>query len=300
MDLVICNTPFQVIQIENLIKKGIIKEFELFFFNWEETEQMLFYYNKLRVYSKYSKFYVRNKRFPLYFYDIKVDFENKKYCNIYTASVECIYTHLILSYSSFGRLFTFDDGTANIIRTSFYYINNRSKLKSIIYRVFGCKYDLFKTKSLIDKHYTIYPKFENISNNIEVIDFSFSSFQIKKGAKESVDVLLGTVYEDITQKGDDLIKKVNDFFGNKNFYYIPHPRDIKKYFKNGIIIEGVEVAEVKIIKLLEIYEKVNVYGFNSTAQINLDNFDGISNFCFKSELIKNKFDIEYNYENVDI
>ena len=298
MDLVICNTPFQAIQIENLIQKKIIKEFELFFFNWEETEQMLFYYNKLKSYSKYSKFYVCTKRFPLYFYDIKVSFKNKKYNNIYTASVDGIYTHLILSYASFRKLFTYDDGTANIVKSSSYYINDRSVLQSIIYRVFGCKYNLFKTKDLIDKHYTIYPKFENISNNIEVVDFSFSSLQIKKREKESVDVLLGTVYKEITKQSDDLIKKVSDFFGDKNFYYIPHPRDTGKYFKNGILIDGVEIAEIKIIKLLEIYEKVNVYGFNSTVQVNLSNLGYISNFCFKSELIKNNYDLSYNNINI--
>ncbi|WP_318401291.1 glycosyltransferase family 52 [Photobacterium leiognathi] len=300
MDLIICNTPFQAIQIENLIKKEIIKEFELFFFCYEETEQMLFYYNKLRSYSKCSKFYVCNKRFPLYFFDIKYIFGNKKYGNIYTASVECIYTHLILSYSSFGKLFTFDDGSANFINTSFYYVNKRSKFASIIYRVFGCKYDLFKTKGLINKHYTIYPNFENISNNIEVVDFCFSYHQIKKGDKESVDVLLGTVYKEITKQSDDLIKKIGNFFEDENFYYIPHPRDTEKYFKNGILIDGVEIAEIKILKLLEVYKKINVYGFNSTAQVNLSNLENVSNFCFKSELIERDFDVKYNYKDVEI
>lgn len=292
MDLVICNTPFQVLQLQNLVLKGIIGDFELFYFCSRRTEQIDFYFNILKAYSAKSTLYVSDKKFPYHILNMRKIFKGKQYRNIYSASVDSVYTHSILSFTHFLNFFSFDDGSANLIENSAYYIEQRNSLKKVLFRLFGCYYDLVKTKNTIKNHYTIYKNRINIVSNVIEIDFEFlpQSATIDFANKKPVaNVLLGTVFDELAFSSSDkekLIEKISSFIKGGDFYYIPHPRDPVHYFDGVKYIDGFDIAENKVLGLLNEYECVNLYGFNSSVQINLKSCANIKNFTLDVKVLK--------------
>ncbi|MEX9821827.1 glycosyltransferase family 52 [Providencia vermicola] len=291
MDLVICNTPLQILQIENLIKKNIIKEnnFHLLFFVYEETKKLTYYYNRLSKLS-YSSYYFKCANFPFYILNLRKLFKGKKYKNIYTASIDNKIIHYILTFCDFNKIFTIDDGTANIFKSSSYYVekkNHKAFISKIVHLILGCKFDLKKTKNSIETHYTIYPNIPNIIKKTKNNNFIFP---VKKMDKEKtqpkeINLFLGTVYDEVTYSKKELISLMKLFFSNKGFHYITHPRDNELYFDNVRYFDSLKSSEEIIIELLNEYDIVNLYGFNSSVQFNLMYVDGIKNHIITSNLI---------------
>lgn len=301
MDLIICHTPLQALQFEYLIKTGVITDFELIFFNRNKSKQMLFYYDKLKANSKKSTFYLRRK-FPLSILDMYLLFRKKKYDVIYFASIENMFVHFILSFIHFNKVITVDDGTANINKESIYYKDKRSKREKYLFSLLGCKYDLNSTKALISTHYTIYKNFTNIIDKTEYIDVAFDENNVKnlENTNNEANVLLGTIFEKATNE-KLLIEKIEAFFEDKpNVYYIPHPREKENKFRDFKLIDGLEIAESKICNLFNNYSKVNVFGFHSTAQVNLADIDGVENYFIKTDLLKSNVTFKYKYHSVEL
>ncbi|QGU42289.1 glycosyltransferase family 52 [Escherichia coli] len=301
MDLVICNTPLQVLQIENLLKLGILKKnnFELIFFVYNETEKLTYYYNRLKKMSSNSIYY-KYKKFPFYVYDLKKIFKGKIYNSIYTASIDNKLNHYILSFSIFKGLYTIDDGTANIWRNSSYYVENKNMIKSLLHYSLGCKFDLVKTKEKIKKHYTIYKDQPNIIENT-IYNEMFTSTKKSNFTSKSINIFLGTVYEEVTLKKEDLIHTLDSFLSQRNFYYIPHPRDNEHYFKNVLYIESEKISEEIISNMLDEYCNINLYGFGSSVQFNLLHIDGINNFQLVSSHLKRNIIIpNFSLEKINI
>ncbi|WP_272676973.1 glycosyltransferase family 52 [Providencia huaxiensis] len=291
MDLVICNTPLQILQIENLIKQKIIKEndFHLLFFVYGETKKLTYYYNRLSKLS-YSSYYFKCTNFPFYILNLRKLFKGRKYKNIYTASIDNKIVHYILTFSDFNKIFTIDDGTANIFKSSIYYIEKKTYkafISKIVHLILGCKFDLKKIKNNIETHYTIYPNVPNIIKKTKNNNFIFPVKKTHKEKKQSkeINLFLGTVYDEITYNKKELILLMTQFFSNKEFHYITHPRDNELYFDNVKYIDSLKSSEEIIIELLNKYDTVNIYGFNSSAQFNLMYTDGIKNHIIASALI---------------
>ncbi|MEY1522682.1 glycosyltransferase family 52 [Providencia manganoxydans] len=296
MDLIICNTPLQIIQIEKLITNGIIKEknFYFVFFVCNETEKLKYYYDRLAKLSKDSLYY-KYQKFPFYIFSLRKIFKKNKYENIYTASVDNKLIHYILSFTQFNGLYTIDDGAANIWNKSNYYINKKSTLKKLVHQALGCKFDLEKTKKRINTHYTIYKDMPNITKYTKYNN-PFPQYKQKNHIIESeVNIYLGTVYNEITYDKSALLDSLNNFFDKKNFFCISHPRDTFRYFDNLNYIEGNEIAEEIILNLLEKYSRVNLYGFGSSVQFNLLKIDGIQNYQFTSSKLKFNINIENHF-----
>lgn len=301
MDLVICNTPLQVIQIESLIKKNILKEgfFDLVFFVYNETDKLTYYYNRLKKLSNRST-YLKYQKFPFYVYTIKKIIKHKTYNSIYTASIDNKLNHYILSFVKFDNLYTIDDGTANIWQNSNYYIKKRSIIKSSLHYMLGCRYNLERTKKIIKNHYTIYKDIPNIVENTIYNDI-FLGRKKNTTSLNSINIFLGTVYNEITDKKENLIVELAKLFHKKNFYYIPHPRDDERYFSNVLYIEDEKISEEIIFNMLDNYSIINLYGFGSSTQFNLMNIEGINNYQLKSMNLKLSIDItNYTLEQINL
>ncbi|EMH6404194.1 hypothetical protein AB5B87_003286 [Providencia rettgeri] len=291
MDLVICNTPLQAIQIENLIKNGILKKgnFELIFFIYNETEKLKHYYNRLSKLS-YSSLYYKYEKFPFYVLKLKKLFNKKNYNSIYTASIDNKLTHYILSFSDYNYLYTIDDGTANIWVSSSYYIERNNIVKSAIHYLLGCRFNLKKTKEKTKHHYTIYKDFPNIVKNTIYNDI-FDKKNNSSYNGKSINIFLGTVYDEVTNEKENLINDLSDLFSKYEFHYIPHPRDNGHYFLNVKYIEDNRISEEIISTIFDKYEHINLYGFGSSVQYNLLNIPGINNYQIESKYLKNTISI---------
>lgn len=304
-DLVVCFTPLQAVLIESLKKNNILGDFDVLYCAPRPTEQYLHYFNRLKDISKECVFYDVNKRFPSYIFSLKSVFKGRMYRNVFFANVDNIYIHFVLSFVSFEKIFTFDDGTANIIMSSSFYEDKLPLSKKLLYRLFGRKFNLNKIKSIIDKHYTIYKGYSNLIKNTEYIslDLPFAD-KINSSTKKisNVNVFLGSVFNDLTDEPYALVSRIEAFISglDGDVYYIQHPREFGLFFNNLKRLEGFEIAEEKIIKLLVNAEKINLYGFNSSAQINLKDMQGVNNFFLTCELVNVDFRVDYDCSVIEI
>ncbi|WP_279145530.1 glycosyltransferase family 52 [Photobacterium carnosum] len=300
MDLAICSTPLHLIQIINLIKCEKIDKCDVFFY-CEYSEQMKYYVDEIKKNIKGEcVFYNVDRRFPFYSFYLKKKFKKRKYNTVYLANIDSIYCHFILSYIRFEKLNTIDDGTLNLVYDGIFYNDKRCWYEKLIYGFFGCKYTLKKTKNTINKHYSLY-KLPNISSNVESVKlFSDIVLSTKTKKAKEINILLGTVFENLSKNSDFLIKQIEKFIENKKFLYIKHPREKTNVIKGVSYIEGLDIAEDKIIRLLDEYSTINIYGFNSTTQLNLSNVENINNFVFLSEYISIQYDFEYDYKIISL
>lgn len=295
MDLIVCFTPLQLIQCQKLIEEKIIGKCKLIFLTSNDSKQIRYYYEKFPCDEKLL--YLTHKRFPFYALDLKAMFNSVTYNNVFLSNVDSIYCHYILSFIRFSDLFTFDDGTINLVQDSGFYINKRSLFYSLLYKALGCKYDLNRTKSEITQHFSIYKDHKNIVDNVRYINLEFVSNeeQVTECRYPVANVLIGTVYDSITNDKASLLAQLNFEFKNKEFYYIPHPMEIDGDFDLGYSIPGYEIAEIKILNLLNTYNKINVYGFNSSVQINVSQNERITNYKLSSEFLKIRFNLNYSF-----
>lgn len=302
MDLVICNTPLQILQIESLINKGIIKEhnFHLIFFIYNETDKLQYYYNRLKKRS-FSSFLLNRQETPFFFLTLRYKYKGNVFDNIFTASVDHKIVHYLLSFVNYNKLFTIDDGVANIWTESSYYKQKKKTIKNIVHYLLGCRFDLVKTKGDIYKHYTIYKSSQNITDKLEYNDLFLNRNEKKKIDNKEINIFVGTVYSEATYDKDKLIKKLSAYFNTRKFFYITHPRDDVHYFDNIDYINDDRVSEEIIFELLNEYTMINLYGFGSSLQYNMMSVCGVNNFQIKTELLKFNFEIPgYELNIVDI
>ncbi|MDO9670660.1 glycosyltransferase family 52, partial [Glaesserella parasuis] len=89
---------------------------------------------------------------------------------IFVSSIDGVNIQLFISSIKSGqrKIITFDDGLANLDRSSFLYSNNRNFL-SLLGRLLGNKLDLESLKKSSLKHYTIYRSNKNIIDRLSYI-----------------------------------------------------------------------------------------------------------------------------------
>jgi|GEM_PF-1313667 len=298
-DLFICFTPLQVliskaiVQLEHsdevrpdfvLVPPHDSDVFRHYFEDFSAVCEECFYENKLF-------------RFPFYPFQLWMRFRKKRYRNVYLANVATVKAQYILSFCEFQNLYTFDDGTANIVKSSVFYkdaTNCLGRAKRRLRKWTGNKYT---TKKVIDRskvHYTIYPNFENIVERkiaVNVFDFKKNTDRIL-ATKDAATVVLGTVYRDIVQRGHEtelLRSKIASGawkIGNSDVYYLPHPRDGGPHFDHMIGLDVPLISEHVIMKLLRTYKTLDVAGFASSTQFNLISDPRVRNIVFKTSIVK--------------
>lgn len=227
---------------------------------------------------------------PFYYFYISIKFFFCRYTTIYMASIDMLTAQIIVSRNSNAKLFTFDDGTANIFQSSGYYIEKKNNFqRKIINTIFCNKYNLIKLKRKSQLHYTIYENTPNIIENKKLIPLfrnDFTNSQIAITSAPSCNVFLGTAYNQIFLKKVNtkkVFEKCCSFILSKNMktYYIPHPVGGYDFsFRDVSTIESENMAEFEIQKLLNKYAYVNIFGFMSSTQFNLASNKRINNYVF--------------------
>lgn len=306
--LIMCTTPLQMLIAERIIVLNSDKKFDLLVIALNDNKKYEHYYQKLKKICLDSLYYKTNSGllgFFAYIKQLKNNNLNKCYKELYLASINSRHFQYIVSKNILSDVFTFDDGTANIINSSLYYMDNDlSKWKKIIWRFLGVNYYMFDIKEKSKLHYTIYEDVSNIISNTEFISL-IPQLKLKSAIEggEVVRFYLGQPLTEIHEKFS------NEFIEYKirklklNFYY-PHPRE-KNYPKVDFeIIESNLIFEDFIVQYLMDNPKVNieVYSFISTALLNISCLSRVSVIYIKDvELfkkyeefyffVKNKFNI---------
>lgn len=292
MNLIICCTPFQVLLAEKIIEKYPDDEFYgLMIFPINSEKYSLY---KKRLFSKCSNDLAILNR-PNYTHNVIKSLYSliklrgallslPNFDKVFLANLDNNYFHLLLSSVKFNSLYSFDDGLANIDKTSgFYKTHHLPFFKKLILRLLGNKYDYFALKNMLTEHYTIYSS-ENIIENTKCLDVFKCADSVIDYSKQELSILLGQpIYEqsylnkeDIDKKHISLTKQVVNKFDID--YYFPHPRE-------DYIIDGVSYINTNLIfedyflQNMESNRRYIIYTYFSGAIlpfINLNNVKVIS------------------------
>lgn len=300
-NLILCSTVLQTLIAREIIRmEGLEKnQIELFYYTAVDNEINQAYYSLLGEFVDEKNYFYLNKKVFQVLPLIKRLFYKRKYDTVYLASIDSPLIYFILSFIRFNRLVTFDDGTANIVKTSIYYFPSKGIkvfCRDIFYFLLGNRYSLKKIKKQIANHYTIYQGISNISDKTTFLDLSvlFKTDLSITNKKNHCIVILGTVFSEVTNSvmnKEKLKYLLQQFIDSKNeveVIYIPHPRD--NYHFNGVTIDSRSIlAEEKIIGILNMYNEIFLYGFCSSTQFNLMSCEKIINFYFTSTLFDYNF-----------
>jgi beta-galactosamide-alpha-2,3-sialyltransferase len=216
---------------------------------------------------------------------------------VYIAGINVGLFHFLLSFIKFRSIKTFDDGTANIFLDSPYFIDPKGafhKVKRLVYWVMGNRYSRSRliNDSLI--HYSIYPGYKNIIDNVVYLDkgqgLNKEILQKKGHKRRKAFLLLGACYDKIVNRPQDIELIINKliFYVDKitdcEFFYLPHPVENLEIFNPSgySICDTSMVAEDLIHKINNIYDEIMVAGFASSAQFGLAGFCNIKNIVLIS------------------
>ena len=300
--LIMCVTPLQMMIAEKIIQLNPEQDFDLLVIALSDNDKYRYYYDRLKNICISSLYYTTEKGmkgFLNYIRKLKKNKLNEKYESLYLASIDSRHFQYVLSRNKKANIYTFDDGTANIIPQSLYYSNSKPKLfKRMVWRGFGIKHYMKDIKKSSTLHYTIYKDVPNIIEKTQFIklygEYKLSSTPVTRVVK----MYLGQPLEEISidfnsQYVAEIIAKLD-----MDFYY-PHPRE--KGIPKGEfdIITSQLVFEDYIISYLEDNPgvMVKVYSFISSAMLNIANLDRIElNYIYDSYLYESYKDF-YNFAN---
>lgn len=275
--LIMCATPLQMLIAEKIIHLSGNEHFDLVVLALNDNQKYRYYYNRLKEICDNSFYYIPRAGLTGFLYflkHLKKSNINKNYNNLYLASIDARHFQYIISKNNLANVFTFDDGTANIIPSSIYYSNSTepSKLKKIIWRSLGVKYYIEDIKVKSKKHYTIYRDAPNIINKLKFIALlpQLELNEKKISNDKTVKFYLGQPLSDIEEKFDhNFVEEKLKRIGID--YYFPHPREIEYPKGNFETVDSILIFEDFIITyLVENPEvKIEVYSFISSALLNV-------------------------------
>lgn len=294
MNLIICLTPLQMLIAETIIKKKQLKNNILVVVAYNDNDKFRYYYNRLSLLCNASYFFLIDNsslfnrikamaRLKLFVSSLsKYDFSS-----CYLASIDCSYIQLITSSIEYQKLYTFDDGTINLLADSSYYRDKSYSLLERVFRIgFGVKDTVssYRKKSIL--HYTIFKNSQNIISNVEFIHLIEKRYEANTSSGE-IKIFLGQPLSEINIEKDLLLELIAR--ERIDFYY-PHPRE-KEIFDGIEYIKSEKIFEDFLVEYLEQNKDktVTVFTFFSTAIINIKDIDNVKVVSYYAEQIDPKF-----------
>lgn len=282
--LLLCKTPLQAAILLKLIEAKTISNYDLLYLTNNDTLKDSNYFKKLSLKADYS-IYINNKKTIkrmnsvkelLSILNLDIRFISNKYNSIFLASFDNILFRFIIKSNKLATINTFDDGTANITPTSYYYEKKtdiKNKLLNFVFAIPSTQY----TRMAISKHFTLYENFDNIVkkeklNFISLFDESSNSEILN----DTVVFFIGQPFEEYLELAD--IKRLKKWLeSNKIDYYIQHPREKQQLIESINTINSTELlAEEIILEKAENYKVQIVAGYSTVLfNINAPNIDKI-------------------------
>lgn len=287
LSLFICCTPLQGLIAKRIIQEKNIRpeKCSIFYYTSHDNAVYRETFEELEKLSNNAIFFHWKPNFPKYFYTVKKLARNLTYNTIYLASIDSILAQILLSQKKHRKIYTFDDGTANIVKGSCYHSGLQSdKKKRTIFWLLGNRYCINKIKKETSIHYTIYKNIENITPHPIYLTLFKKAKDLLKKEKECT-VILGSVFDEIfnIENKEILLNRMCAVINSRQgeIYYIPHPRDSTRLNIKAERVDSKLIAEKIIFDLAKSYSTINLFGFSSSAQLNLSSETYIKNYFFK-------------------
>lgn len=299
-NLIMCVTPLQIIIAEKIIELKSEDDFDLLVIALSDNEKYRYYYNRLKNVCVASMYYTTEKGMKGFFnYICKLNKTklDRKYQNLYLASLDSRHFQYILSNNKNANIYTFDDGIANIIPNSIYHLNSKPNLfKRVVWRGFGIKHYMQDIKKISLLHYTIYKDVPNIIAKTQLIKLYKDYDSTLTLTNRVVKIYLGQPLEEISDifTTDYIMQALKKL--HIDFYY-PHPRE--KIIPKGDynVITSLLVFEDYIVTYLKDNPEVQVqvYSFISSAILNIASLDRIEVNYLYDESLYNKYKDFYDF-----
>lgn len=298
-NLIICLTPLQMLIASRIVEKEPAV-YDFLCLSYDENEKYDYYYEKLGQHcDKSYKFIVRsNSKIGRLFDFLKFKFFLKNivktpYENVYLASIDNPFLHMLLSALHKVRIRTFDDGSANIYKDSIYY--KYAKKNFIQYSILGALgnfYSVSKIVSESEKHFTIYRGQDNITKNLVYLSL-FNVLENIKANKE-INIFLGQPFNELGFTDSNRVVSLLVKIGIE--YYFPHPRE-REIYSDFSYIKTPMIFEDYVLTLLEQGYVVNIYSFLSTAALNVASICNVHVYVLYDEKIAQKYSGFYTLLN---
>lgn len=204
---------------------------------------------------------------------------HRSYESLFIANIRLFPFALFVRANPEGKVYTFDDGLLNLVEEEFQtYVYKERAIRRLIKRLFR----VCDSPSIIRKarrHYTIFPErfIVGIRYPIEELDlFGSGVGKTDLASLRKIRVLLGSWFPDNNlQSYHDRIVESGKFD-----IFLPHPSDLRPPIvapwirATGVGFDPVKmIAEEAIITLKTAGYRPVVYGFCSTALVNLARFE---------------------------
>ncbi|MBA4741527.1 MAG: hypothetical protein H2060_02315 [Azoarcus sp.] len=273
----------RIIEVESLPKEECV----LFFYTYSKNSKYHHAYERISPLFEETHQYFCDNRFPGYARDARRLFLRLDYQAVYLASATSSFVLLALSCSRNPEIVTFDDGTANISPNSLYASRyGLSFKKALALALFGNRYHLQRIRKESRRHYTLHPDSRNnISDRL--IPISVVNSLREPASDSSCSLILGTVFRDAfpSRSAGELHDRIGAFASRLegDVLYLPHPRSREAPLEGIHTIDTQNVAEEVAVDLCDRYRRLDLYGFCSSAQINLGSSERIRNFLIVAD-----------------
>lgn len=290
MNLIICCTPLQVLIAEKIIDLYPNEKFiGMVLINKKNiNDKYRFYYDRLNKkchkclwveewtnfsYKSYIRYWLKWKlKLSLWGID-----------KIFFANAEKYFIRMVCHSFSKALIYTFDDGTRNLIENNKKIFTTYSNFHGVkaISNFIGLRYSGESIQKRVQLHYTIYPP--PINNTPECTKLRFIPLidikNNKQERREKISIFLGqsiTHYRDIALDISLTEKIIKE---NNIQYYFPHPRE-------NYIIKNVEYIDTPLIfedyfiqNLLD--KDITIYTLFSSSVVSIHLFDNVKIISFK-------------------
>lgn len=292
MNLLICSSPFQVLVAKKIIEHYPEKSFYGMMLLVSDNAKYRHYANELINSCQDGQCYVlkKSKHLGLILLDLLAlkikGLVLKNIEDIYLASFDSILVQTLISGIDFRNLYTFDDGTANLVKDSYYYHQDRhtALTAQLLKKLLNNPYDLLTLKEKSKKHFTVFHA-KNVMKNAHYLPLLPTNHQPnnhdKKANKNQKIMMVGQpIYEmnpaltkaQIKQKNRKLSQKVVQTFAVE--YYLPHPRE--NYHLDGVdYIHSELVAEDYFYQNIASDTDYVIYTFCSGAVLPFVGMDNV-------------------------
>lgn len=294
MNLIICATPFQVLVAEKIIEHFADEAFYGVMLMAADNPKYRYYGQRLLDKCGgngwiYSQKKARAKMWAVW--DLCVlkckGLQLGRADKLFLSSLDAITVQTLISGLSFQTLYTFDDGTANIVPDSYYYTHDRHQGLAfrLLKTVLGNPYDLARLKAQSQTHFTVY-RMKNVFPNTHYLPlYAAEAVAADVQAVEEERIFIGQpIYE---MQPDWSAKKANEanaaLVGRivRDYaigFYLPHPRET--YRIEGVAyLETEQVAEDFFARRFSGSKRYVLYGFCSGAVMPFIGRDNVRVVC---------------------
>lgn len=261
--------------VKSMIKSGEISDFKLIYYTQVDNNKSKYYFNDLANLAKSSAYVCLNSRFPTNFLRFKNALKHvsaHEETEIAFAGINFFYIQYAVSLYKNIKIYTFDDGAANISPHGPYFHTQR---RSIAHDVIG-----YMLKGSIDQnwirkstatHFTIYPGLPNIVDasklrHIDLINHSSGTESYTTDDK-TLKIFFGQPIADLH---DDHLSKI--YFGMVSKLnideYFPHPRETD-FTEIGNVVHSNLIAEDYIMSKINTYKNIEIYSLYSSVLLNV-------------------------------